>query len=94
MFPMLRYDDRNETYTTFVLNNDPTNALIENNELINECKLIVRTRADDYPVFSDERYEKADKCGSQINTTDFPRRTKETENHTYDFDGYMFKLLK
>ncbi len=94
LFPMLRYDDRNETYTSFVLNNDPNNAVEQNKELVDECKLVVRTRADDYPTFSDERYEKADKCGSQIITTDFPRRAKESENHIYDFDGYMFKLLK
>lgn len=94
MFPMLRYDDRNETYTSFVLNNDPNSAVEQNNELVHECKLIVRTRADDYPTFSDERYNKANKCGSQIMTTDYPRRVNKTDNHIYDFDGYMFKLLK
>ena len=94
MFPMLRYDDRNETYTSFVLNNDPENAVKQNDELVDECKLVVRTRADDYPTFSDERYENANKCGSQIITTDFPRRTKENGKHIYDFDGYMFQLLK
>ena len=94
MFPMLRYDDRNETYTTFVLNNNPDTAVVQNKELIDECKLVVRTRADDYPTFSDERYSKANECGSQIITTDYPRRANKTESHIYDFDGYMFELLK
>ncbi len=94
MFPMLRYEDRNETYTSFVLNNSPDNALKQNQELVDECKLVVRTRADSYPTFSDERYDKANQCGSQIITTDFPRRVKENDKHVYDFNGYMFKLLK
>ena len=55
---------------------------------------MVRTRADDYPDFSDERYEFANACGSQIITTDYPPRTVRDDDHTYSFDGYTVKLLK
>ena len=56
--------------------------------------LIVRTRADEYPFFSDERYAATDNCGAQIVTTDYPPRTIREKQHTYTFNGYMFKLLK
>ena len=55
---------------------------------------MVRTRADSYPKFSDERYAFTDNCGSHIITTDYPPRSVRPEDHTYDFDGYMIKLLK
>ena len=59
-----------------------------------ENNFIVRTRADDYPIFSDERYAATDSCGAQIVTTDYPPRTVREEQHTFTFNGYMFKLLK
>ena len=71
---MLRYDDRNESYTSFILENDPWNADSRKAESIDECKLIIRTRADKYPNYSAERYEVTENCGSQIITTDFPEK--------------------
>lgn len=79
MFPMLRFDDRNETYTSFIICNDPEDALENKSEAIDECNLIVRTRADSYPTFSDERYELANQCGSQIISTDYPFRAGENK---------------
>lgn len=68
---------------------------IENNKkTIGEKNLMVRTRADSYPKFSDERYAFTDNCGSHIITTDYPPHSVRPEDHTYDFDGYMIKLLK
>ena len=61
---------------------------------IEEKKLMVRTRADSYPSFSQERYEYADKCGSHIITTDYPPRDVRPTDHIYDFGGYTIKLLK
>ncbi len=94
MFPMLSFDDRDESYTSFILCNK-TNTAIENKaEAIDRCNLIVRTRADKYLEFSDERYALTDTCGSQIISTDYPIRVEENKNHVYSFDGYTVKLLK
>lgn len=93
MFPMLRYDDRNESYTSFVLENDPWNADSRKAESIDECKLIIRTRADKYPNYSTERYEVTENCGSQIITTDFPQK-EGNEGHSYSFHGKKIKLLE
>ena len=94
MFPMLRFEDIDKPYASFILDNDP-DAATENNKItIEEKKLMVRTRADSYPSFSQERYEYADKCGSHIITTDYPPRDVRPTDHIYDFGGYTIKLLK
>lgn len=93
MFPMLRYDDRNETYTSFILENDAFRADERKAENIDESNLIVRTRADVYPEYSDERYEVIEACGSQIITTDFPEKVDGNEEHFYSFQGKKVKLL-
>lgn len=94
MFPMLRYDDRNESYTSFILENDAFRASERKAENIDESNLIVRTRADVYPNYSDERYEVIETCGSQIITTDFPEKADGNEEHFYSFEGKKVKLLK
>ena len=94
MFPMLRYDDRNESYTSFILENDPWRATERKKENIDECNLIVRTRADKYPNFSTERYEVTEECGSQIITTDFPEKVDGNEDHFYSFEGKKVKIIK
>ena len=93
MFPVLGKEGADASYASFILINDPFTAA-EYCEAAAEKNLIVRTRADDYPSFSDERYAAADVCGAQIVTTDYPPRTVREEQHTYTFNGYMFKLLK
>lgn len=94
MFPMLRFDSIDKSYASFILENDPETAIENNKITIGEKNLMVRTRADDYPDFSDERYGFANKCGSQIITTDYPPRSVRKNDHTFLFDGYMMKLLK
>ena len=94
MFPMLRYDDRNESYTSFILENDAWRAAERKAESVDECKLIVRTRADKYPNYSTERYEVTKDCGSQIITTDFPEKAAKNAEHSYSFDGKKIKILK
>ena len=93
IFPMLRFEDINKSYTSFILENDPEIATQNNPTSIGAYTVIVRTRADSYPDFSDERYAYTDMCGSQIITTDFPPRTVRKDEHTYSFDGYTVKLL-
>ena len=94
MFPMLRFEDITKNYTSFILDNDAEEAYKNNRASIEMCNLIVRTRADSHPNFSDKRYAYADVCGSQIITTDYPPRDVRADEHTYDFDGYTVKLLK
>lgn len=93
MFPMLRYDDRNETYTSFILENDAFRANDRKAENIDESNLIVRTRADVYPEYSDERYKVIEDCGSQIITTDFPEKADGNGSHSFSFQGKKIKFL-
>lgn len=93
MFPMLRPDNVDKSYASFILDNSPESALENNKTTIEEKNLMVRTRADDYPDYSDERYDFANNCGSQIITTDYPPRTVRNNDHTYSFNGYMIKLI-
>ncbi len=93
MFPVLRYNDRNESYTSFILDNEPDAALRHQQENINENNLIVRTRADSFPNFSDERYELIAQCSSQIISSDYVPKTGETPYHTFSFEGYTVKLI-
>lgn len=94
MFPMLRFDDIDKPYASFILDNEPAEAVENNKKTVDEKNLMVRTRADSYPNFSDERYTFTDRCGSHIITTDYPPRSVRTEDHIYDFNGYTIKLLK
>lgn len=93
MFPMLRPDNIDKSYASFILDNSPESALENNKITIDEKNLMVRTRADDYPDFSNERYDFANNCGSHIITTDYPPRTVRNNDHTYSFNGYMIKLI-
>ena len=94
MFPMVGFSDIDKPYASFILANRPQSAAKNKGKTIDEKNLMVRTRADSYPTFSDERYKYADECGSQIITTDYPHRSVRENEHIYDFNGYMIKLLK
>lgn len=94
MFPMLRYSDRDKSYCSFILENDPKKAAQRRQESSENCKLIVRTRADSYPSYSDARYANAETCGAQIISTDYPVRTQESSFHCYSFGGYTVKLVE
>lgn len=92
MFPMLRFSDIDKDYASFIIDNHPAEALSHESQTLTEQNLIVRTRADSFPNYSTERYEKADKCSSQIITTDYPFRKGESDLHVYSFGGYTVKL--
>ncbi|MBE6784402.1 MAG: hypothetical protein E7536_10395 [Ruminococcaceae bacterium] len=94
MFPLLRYTDRHKSYTSFIIVNEPPFALAHHEESVEKCKLIVRTRADDFLSYSDKRYEQINACSSQIISTDYPPRKQPNEYHVYSFDGYTMKLQK
>ena len=94
MFPMLGLADIDKPYASFILANRPQSAAKNKGKLIDEKNLMVRTRADSYPTFSDDRYRFAEESGAHIITTDYPPRTVRENEHTYTLDGYMMKLLK
>ena len=92
MFPCLRPDRMGEDYATFILDNNPAAAAERYAAGVRELNLMVRTRADDYPDFSDDRYAASDRSGAQIVTTDFPPRDVRQNEHTWDFDGFTVRL--
>ncbi|MBE6775106.1 MAG: hypothetical protein E7543_02835 [Ruminococcaceae bacterium] len=94
MFPVLRFEDIDKSYASFILDNEPESAAEHNKKTVGEKNLMVRSRADNYPDFSDERYASADGCGSHIITTDYPPRTVRPQEHTYTFGGYTVKMVK
>lgn len=94
MFPMLRFNEINKYYASFILENDPSTASTNKEETVSENKLMVRTRADDFDEFSKERYLATEDCGSHIITTDYPPRSVRKNDHTYSFNGKTIKLLK
>lgn len=94
MFPMLRYGDRNKSYASFIIENDPKRAASRQGETIDKYNLIVRTRADSFLNFSEEKYDLVMQGSSQIISTDYPVRYTQMPYHTFTFDGYMFRLIK
>ncbi len=94
MFPCLRWDGVHEDFASFILDNNPASAARHEAEAYEELRLMVRTRADDYPDFSDGRYADADRCGAQIITTDYPPRGVRPDEHIYSFGGYTVRLRK
>ena len=93
MFPCLRYEGIREDHASFILDNNPESAANHHAEVVEDLRLMVRTRADDYPQFSEARYAASDRCGAQIVTTDYPPRDIRREEHIRDFDGFTVRLL-
>lgn len=85
MFPMLRYSDISKSYASFIIENNPQTAEKHRQEVIEENKLIVRTRADSYTSYSDKKYASAVSCGAQIVSTDYPVKVNSDNSHTFDF---------
>ncbi len=75
MFPMLRYDDKDLSYSSFLLINKPAEALEYSDEIIRDKKFIVRTQVDTYTSVSEEKRENALLSGAQILSTDYPVRS-------------------
>ena len=94
MFPMLRYDDRNKSYTSFILDNKISSSLDHESESIDKCKLIVRTRADSFMNYSEKDYELISHSKAQIISSDYVVRSTQMPYHTFSFEGYTAKLVK
>ena len=85
---MLRYDDKDLSYASFLLINDPTEALEASEEIIGEYNLIVRTQVDTFTSVSQEKRENAMLSGAQILSTDYPVRNDLTaESYAVSFDN-------
>lgn len=78
MFPALTSNYADKSYTSIILINNPNEAVPQKDRILKDCRLVVRTRADEFPTYSDERRELAMQSCSQIMTTDFPVKTTST----------------
>ncbi|MBQ7596647.1 MAG: hypothetical protein IJU45_08290 [Clostridia bacterium] len=87
MFPMLRYNDRKRDCASFLLINDPDDALKHSEEIVDEYNLIMRTQADTYTNYSDERLDKALRSRAQIMSTDYPMKAGETKETRFVYFG-------
>lgn len=86
MFPMLREDDAEKDYASFIISNNPTKLLDSQDYVIGEKNLIVRTRADSYASISEKKAESALECNAHIVSTDYPPRTDNTdESYVFSF---------
>ena len=93
MFPMLSYGERDRSYASFILDNDPSDALSHKSELIDRCHLIVRTRADSFTNRDEKTAQAAIQSGAQILSTDYPPKTDGASSEVFAFDGgYLVKL--
>ncbi len=87
MFPMLREKDIDRDCASFVLCNKPE-ELLEICDEINEKRVIVRTRADNFNSVSEKRREQAFESEAQIISTDYPPRTDSTaESYIVSFEN-------
>ena len=92
MIPSVLYKQRNRHYAGIIIENNPKKAL-ERQDVFESGNFMVRTRADSYPKFSDTRYERTERCTSQIITSDYVPRSVRLNKHVYSFNGYTVKLL-
>ncbi len=89
MFPMLREKDIDRDCTSFILSNKPNELLEISDEVINEKKIIVRTRADKFTEITEDRLEGALRSGAQIVSTDYPyREDLKPGEYFVSFGGY------
>ncbi len=88
MFPMLREEDIERDCASFLLINEPDELLEIQDTVIDENKLIVRTRTDEFTKVTEKRYELAMKSKANIISTDFPPRTDNTaDSYIVSFSG-------
>lgn len=86
MFPSLTYGNKNDSFASFLLINDPISAYDTSAEIIDSLKFVVRTRADQYLKVDDENREKAKLSGAHIVSTDYPQRDNSTGD-VFSFDN-------
>lgn len=88
MFPMLRKNDVKRDCTSFILMNEPDKLLKVQDTVIDENKVMVRTRADEFTKVSEKTYKQAMESKANIVSTDYPPRTDNTaDSYVVTFDG-------
>lgn len=95
MFPMLRYNNRDKSYASFLIDNKPKDIAKHSQELIYEKNLVVRTRVDSYGSYNDEDRRLTLESGAQILSTDYPPRADMSGVEYYvDFCNGAAKVIK
>ncbi len=94
MFPALTYGNKNDSFASFLLINDPITANDTSEEIIDNLNFVVRTRADEYLKITDENREKAILSGAHIVSTDYPPRDRGTDNLFTFANGKTIKRNK
>ena len=88
MFPMLSADGADRDCASFILANKPEELMEIREELLDEKKLVVRTRSDKFTQISEERRKSAFESGAQIISTDYPvMGNAEREDYFVSFGG-------
>ncbi len=88
MFPMLREEDIDRDCTSFILANTPDEFLEINEEVLNEKKIMVRTRADTFADAPPQQRDDALISGAQIVSTDYPPRDDlKPDSYTVTFEN-------
>ncbi|MBR5561661.1 MAG: hypothetical protein IKW12_00765 [Clostridia bacterium] len=86
MFPMLRERDIDRDCTSFIICNNPGKLLEIKGEVIDEKKIMVRTRADEFGKINKKNLEDAFASGANIISTDYPVRTdNKADDYIVDF---------
>ena len=94
MFPMLRENDAEKDYASFIISNNPTKFLRTQDYIVGEKNLIVRTRADSFANISEKKAEDALDCKAHIVSTDYPTRTDSTaESYVFSFNGKTVRKI-
>lgn len=95
MFPMLRYRDRDKSYASVLIVNNPDDIEKHSAELIYEKNLIVRTRVDTYGSYSEDDRRKTLESGAQILSTDYPKKADMADVDYYvAFGNGCAKIIK
>ena len=75
MFPVLREGDVDRDCASVILCNKPEKLLKIKEDIINNRKIMVRTRADQFNRISEDNRKNAFASGANIISTDYPVRT-------------------
>lgn len=87
MFPAMVAGCENSSYTAFIITNDAWRANETNKSIVADKKIIVRTRVDTHPSYSEERKAAAMQSCSQIMSTDFPIKTYKQDGYYVAFEN-------
>lgn len=88
MFPMLYADGADRECASFILANKPEELMKIREELLDEKKLVVRTRSDKFTEVTEDRRKYAFESGAQIISTDYPVKSYSADcDYIVSFGG-------